>query len=85
MFETKEEESNLKLTDFGFATLLTQDKFRLEKGVLLGTPWYISPEVLLRQQYSPACDVWSLGESIKHLMYSFHQAGRQSSVSIESC
>src|SRR5690606_26023928 len=28
---------------------------------LVGTPGYVAPEVLLRREYSPACDVWSLG------------------------
>lgn len=49
----------LKLGDFGFAT-----QMRAENGLLM-TPCYtanfVAPEVLKRQGYDAACDVWSLG------------------------
>ena len=28
---------------------------------LVGTPLYMSPQVLLRRQYTSKCDVWSIG------------------------
>jgi len=28
---------------------------------LLGTPYYIAPEILLKGNYGVACDLWSLG------------------------
>jgi len=28
---------------------------------LVGTPLYMSPQVLLRRQYTSKCDVWSVG------------------------
>lgn len=49
----------LRLVDFGFAKQL-----RAENGLLM-TPCYtanfVAPEVLKRQGYDKACDVWSLG------------------------
>ncbi|KAF6205264.1 hypothetical protein GE061_019433 [Apolygus lucorum] len=49
----------LKLCDFGFAKQL-----RAENGLLM-TPCYtanfVAPEVLKRQGYDAACDIWSLG------------------------
>ena len=49
----------LRIIDFGFAKQL-----RADNG-LLTTPCYtanfVAPEVLKRQGYDAACDVWSLG------------------------
>lgn len=50
---------DLRLCDFGFAKQL-----RAENGLLM-TPCYtanfVAPEVLKRQGYDAACDIWSLG------------------------
>lgn len=50
---------SLNLCDFGFAKQL-----RAENGLLM-TPCYtanfVAPEVLKRQGYDAACDIWSLG------------------------
>ena len=50
---------SLWICDFGFAKQL-----RAENGLLM-TPCYtanfVAPEVLKRQGYDAACDVWSLG------------------------
>ena len=50
---------SLRLCDFGFAKQL-----RAENGLLM-TPCYtanfVAPEVLKRQGYDAACDIWSLG------------------------
>lgn len=50
---------SLRICDFGFAKQL-----RAENGLLM-TPCYtanfVAPEVLKRQGYDAACDVWSLG------------------------
>ncbi|KAI0464335.1 hypothetical protein LJB42_001946 [Komagataella kurtzmanii] len=52
--------SNLvKLGDFGLAKMLDQENDFAKTYV--GTPYYMSPEVLLDQPYSPLCDIWSLG------------------------
>lgn len=49
----------LRICDFGFAKQL-----RAENGLLM-TPCYtanfVAPEVLKRQGYDAACDIWSLG------------------------
>lgn len=51
--------SSLRICDFGFAKQL-----RAENGLLM-TPCYtanfVAPEVLKRQGYDAACDIWSLG------------------------
>lgn len=50
---------NFKLGDFGLAkSLNTEIEFAT---TCVGTPYYMSPEVLLDKPYSPLCDIWSLG------------------------
>lgn len=51
--------SSIRICDFGFAK-----QMRAENGLLM-TPCYtanfVAPEVLRRQGYDEACDIWSLG------------------------
>jgi NIMA (never in mitosis gene a)-related kinase len=50
---------NFKLGDFGLAKSLNNEiEFAT---TCVGTPYYMSPEVLLDKPYSPLCDIWSLG------------------------
>lgn len=57
MFESKEE-STLKLIDFGTSVKYNKKQGKL-KGIM-GTSYYIAPEVL-RDEYDERCDVWSIG------------------------
>ncbi|CAK0901681.1 unnamed protein product [Prorocentrum cordatum] len=57
LFTTKEEKSPVKLIDFGIACF-TRDALQNRQA---GTEAYEAPEVLLRQDYSEKCDLWSLG------------------------
>lgn len=48
----------IKLTDFGFVTSLKPG----EKATLtVGSPKYMSPEIMTRKPYDYKCDVWALG------------------------
>eukprot|EP00605_Chrysophyceae_sp_TOSAG23-4_P002825 GSChrysophyteH1.ASY1.ANO1.3110.1 assembled CDS len=51
-------DSNIKIVDFGFATLTDeQDKLNF----LCGTQGYMAPEVLLDRNYTTKCDMWAVG------------------------
>lgn len=58
IFETKDENSPIKVIDFGTSTYFHKGSSKLRKK--LGTPYYIAPEVLKRN-YDEKCDVWSCG------------------------
>ena len=57
IFETPEIDSDIKLIDFGLSK-----KFKLSEKLhsLLGTPYYVAPEVLTKN-YNEKCDLWSVG------------------------
>lgn len=58
IFKTQDEDTEIKLIDFGLSK-----KFGDKEGVLetmVGTPYYVAPEVL-SGAYGPECDTWSLG------------------------
>ena len=57
------EEGKIKLIDFGFA--IKNDS--LISNVRVGTPRYMSPDVLNRK-YSPPDDIWALGVTMYHLL-----------------
>lgn len=57
LFEDKTENSRLKIIDFGTSTQLLSGQ-NLKS--VIGTPYYIAPEVL-KGEYNKQCDVWSIG------------------------
>ena len=48
-----------KLADFGVSTQLMHSYSK--KITKIGTPFYMSPEVILQNKYDYKCDIWSLG------------------------
>lgn len=57
LFETNNENSPIKIIDFGLAREHTG---KIPMNNLVGTPYYIAPEVL-RRNYNKSCDLWSVG------------------------
>ena len=49
-----------KLGDFGFSKHVDNFKNQMLK-TLVGTPLYMSPQILKHENYSTKCDIWSLG------------------------
>ncbi len=50
-----------KVTDFGLAKLLDDDRGRTRTGTILGTPAYMAPELVGGGRVSPLVDVYALG------------------------
>ena len=61
---------NIKLGDFGIAKILSS-KDELTK-TLVGTPYYLSPELCLKKPYNYKSDIWSLGCILYEMMYLKH-------------
>ena len=58
MYASRESAAEPVIADFGLAKLVGQTEVHAS---LVGTPGYLSPEIISSRVYTPACDVWSLG------------------------
>lgn len=59
LYSNTKNDAKLKLTDFGFAKLVTANNKNLQTPCY--TPYYVAPEVLGPEKYDKSCDMWSLG------------------------
>ena len=68
----------LKMIDFGTAKVLTN-----YTSTIIGTPHYISPEILQGKGYSLTCDFWSMGICMYEIFYGTYPFGFQAREVIE--
>eukprot|EP01041_Mallomonas_annulata_P009785 gene9785-20351_t len=57
LLSTKDDDSNIKIADFGFATVTSTNNLKTR----CGTPNYVAPEILMNENYGKAVDMWSIG------------------------
>ena len=58
LFKSSSEDSSIKLSDFGLSK-----RFQMGSKMqsMVGTPYYVAPEVIIKRGYTEKCDIWSVG------------------------
>lgn len=59
--KTKAWPLQVKLADFGLANFSVDGEINEQQQNMIGTPGYVAPEVVKREKYGPAVDMWAVG------------------------
>lgn len=57
---------DLKIADFGYATQLTVQKQM--RNTVVGTPYWMAPEVIRGEKYDARADVWAFGVIVREML-----------------
>jgi serine/threonine protein kinase len=68
LYESPDDNSRLKLADFGLASILKPNQLMT---VACGTPGYVAPEILKGTAYGKQVDIWSIGVILYILLCGF--------------
>ncbi len=52
--------NEIKIADFGISTQVRETE-TIKKRTAIGTPWYMSPEIISEKPYGYDTDIWSFG------------------------
>ncbi|NWV27358.1 PAK3 kinase, partial [Origma solitaria] len=52
-------DGSVKLADFGLSAQLTPEQTK--RSSVVGTSWWMAPEVVVEKPYGPKADIWSFG------------------------
>jgi serine/threonine protein kinase len=58
-------DGSIKIADFGYAAQLTRNKCR--RNTVVGTPYWMAPELIRGHDYGPEVDIWSTGIMIREM------------------
>jgi hypothetical protein len=72
------------LADFGLALMADEAESARHAGIV-GTSSYLAPEIILRQDYSPASDTWSLGVLTYILLGGYHPFSENDPHALNRC
>lgn len=59
-------DGSVKLSDFGFCAQVSPQVPKRRS--LVGTPYWLSPEIISRQSYGPEVDIWSMGIMVMEMV-----------------
>ena len=65
LLKTKEDDSFIKLADFGFAARVYAPNSLSDQ---CGTPYFVAPEIILRKPFGEKSDMWSVGAIVYCLL-----------------
>ena len=71
LFINKDENSEIKIIDFGISTILEKKDNKIKKlKSKIGTVYYMSPEIL-KGSYTELCDIWACGVILYIMVFGF--------------
>ena len=79
VFESSDEAALLKVIDFGASCGMSN-----ELSGIVGTDYYLAPEILLKQPYDEKCDIWSCGVILYIMLCGYPPFNGSTSAKIQS-
>lgn len=74
----------MKLSDFGFAKMVAEEEMKQcpTAQTSVGTPIYMSPQIIMAEPYTIKCDVWSLGVVFYKMLFNLYPWERTDNIMV---